>query len=39
MLTLSLIASVGIPQVGANGNEKLGYVDPTSNTNPGHFRD
>lgn len=35
MLTLSLIASVGIPQVGANGNEKLGYVDPTSNTNPG----
>ncbi|MFJ8066373.1 glycoside hydrolase family 3 N-terminal domain-containing protein [Psychrobacillus sp. NPDC096426] len=36
MLTLSLIASVGIPQVGANGNEGLGYVDPTTNTNPGH---
>lgn len=35
MLTLSLIASVGIPQVSANGKEDLGYVDPTTNTNPG----
>ncbi|SER56897.1 glycoside hydrolase family 3 N-terminal domain-containing protein [Psychrobacillus sp. OK032] len=34
ILALSLISSIGIPQVGAN--ENLGYVDPTVNTNPGH---
>src|SRR4051812_7044508 len=35
MLALSLVASIGIPQVAAN-NEGLGYTDPTTNTNPGN---
>ncbi|WP_185907854.1 glycoside hydrolase family 3 protein [Psychrobacillus soli] len=34
VLALSLITSIGIQQVGAN--ENLGYVDPSTNTNPGH---
>lgn len=33
-LALSLIAPVMVPQVHAN-NEDLGYVDPTTNANPG----
>jgi beta-glucosidase len=35
-LALSLLAPVMVPQVNANGNEDLGYVDPTANTNPGN---
>lgn len=34
VLALSLITSIGIPQVAAN--ENLGYVDPSTNTTPGH---
>ena len=36
MLALSLVASISIPQVGANNNEGLGYADPTTNTNSGN---
>jgi beta-glucosidase len=34
-LALSLLAPVMVPQVNAN-NEDLGYVDPTTNANPGN---
>jgi beta-glucosidase len=35
-LALSLLAPVMVPQVNANGDEDLGYVDPTTNTDPGN---
>ncbi|WHY01699.1 glycoside hydrolase family 3 N-terminal domain-containing protein [Neobacillus sp. DY30] len=34
-LALSLLAPAMVPVVNANGNEDLGYVDPTNNMNPG----
>jgi beta-glucosidase len=35
-LALSLLAPIMVPQVNANGNEDLGYVDPSTNTEPGN---
>jgi beta-glucosidase len=35
-LALSLLAPIMVPQVNANGNEDLGYVDPSTNTATGN---
>ncbi|WP_144548103.1 glycoside hydrolase family 3 N-terminal domain-containing protein [Bacillus sp. X1(2014)] len=35
-IALSLLAPVMVPQANANGNEDLGYVDPSTTINPGN---